>query len=70
MDKQDKSKADYEFERSGEECTFAPKLMSKTPKYIKDRKQSSTIASGLAPAQSPPGGKLSLQERQRLNEQK
>ena len=38
MDKQDKSKADYEFERSGEECTFAPKLMSKTPKYIKDRK--------------------------------
>lgn len=29
VDKTDKTKEDYEFERQGQECTFAPKLMTK-----------------------------------------
>lgn len=36
IDKTDKSKEDYEFERHGQECTFAPKLMTK-PKYLRNR---------------------------------
>jgi hypothetical protein len=28
MDKTDKAREDYEFERMGDECTFAPKLLS------------------------------------------
>lgn len=34
IDKADKTKEDYEFERQGQECTFAPKLMS-NPKYLR-----------------------------------
>jgi hypothetical protein len=40
LDKIDKSKEDYEFERQQQECTFAPKIVSKTPQYIKDKLQS------------------------------
>ena len=36
LDKTDKTKEDYEFERQGQECTFAPKT-TKNPKYIRDR---------------------------------
>lgn len=48
LDKQDKTKEDYEFEKQEQECTFAPKLMTKNPKYIRDRlnqKQSQDISS-------------------------
>ena len=38
IDKTDKSKEDYEFERHGQECTFAPKLMS-NPKYLRKGNQ-------------------------------
>jgi hypothetical protein len=37
LDKSDKTKEDYEFERHGQECTFAPKIVSKTPQYIRDK---------------------------------
>lgn len=36
VDKTDKSKEDYEFERQGQECTFAPKLMS-NPNYLRKK---------------------------------
>ena len=36
IDKQDKTKEDYEFERHGQECSFAPKLIS-NPKYLKSK---------------------------------
>lgn len=40
VDRTDKTKEDYEFERHGQECTFAPKLMS-NPKYLRNKNNSS-----------------------------
>lgn len=36
MDKKDKTKEEYEFERMGQECTFAPKLLSKKGRNPKE----------------------------------
>ena len=36
MDKKDKTKEDYEFERMGQECTFAPKIFSKRARNPKN----------------------------------
>ncbi len=36
MDKKDKTKEDYEFERMGQECTFAPKIYTKKGRNLKD----------------------------------
>jgi len=48
VDKADKTKADYEFEKQGQECTFAPKLMSKNPRYIRDRIEKKIESDGKA----------------------
>ena len=36
MDKKDKTKEDYEFERMGQECTFTPKIFSKRVQNFKE----------------------------------
>jgi hypothetical protein len=38
-ERKDKSREEWEFEKSKEELTFAPKLLS-NPKYLKQRKPS------------------------------
>lgn len=66
MDKIDKTKEDYEFEKSQEECTFAPKLMSKQPKYIRERVTQNTGETLNNDASRP----MTAKERQAKTEQK
>jgi len=36
--REDKLRKNAMFERMGEECTFAPKMLSKDPKYLRKQK--------------------------------
>lgn len=69
LDKIDKSKEDYEFERQQNECTFAPKIYSKQPKYIRDKVQSKIMGNqpDTTISQEP---QMTKKDRQALYEQK
>mmetsp|Transcript_12309 Transcript_12309/g.19096 ORF Transcript_12309/g.19096 Transcript_12309/m.19096 type:complete len:145 (+) Transcript_12309:2692-3126(+) len=40
IEKTDKTKEDYEFEKNAAECTFAPRLATKQPKYLREKLRS------------------------------
>ena len=72
VDKTDKKKEDYEFEKQQKECTFAPKIYSKQPKYLKDKVQSKIASQSEATTTAEPNQPAVMQqstrERQALYE--
>lgn len=67
MDKTDKSKEDYEFERHGAECTFAPQL-NNNPQYMRQNIKNQETAAHSQTSQGT--ASLSAKERQEKFEQK
>ena len=65
VDKTDKAKEDYEFERMGQECTFAPKLMTKN-QHVAPRALNN--ASSINSFRQEPN--MTAEQRRQKNEQK